>query len=329
MSEPTVAVIIATLDERSNIDHVLDTALDCRNVIEVIVADGGSADGTVTRVAERASVDDRVTLIDNPYRVQSAGLNLAACLATADLLVRLDAHTTYGDGYVLAAVTAWQPKVAVGGPMRAIGSTPWAEATAHAMDEPLAIGPARFHHATEAEDVDTVYLGTFEREGFLGVGGYRTFPSGAVEDTDLYARWRAGGGTVRLDPTIVSFYHPRSRWRALFGQYLRYGRGKAELLWVNRAFPSLRPIAPAALVAAIAIGAAAAIAGRWVPLAVVAGAWFAVLAAIGVRAPGRRVRTAVVGATMHIAYGVGLWFGIVVGPPRIDVLGMAEAASTI
>ena len=208
--------------------------------------------------------------------------------------------------------------------MLAEGSTPWAEATAGAMRDFLAVGPAKFRHANGAEDVDTVYLGAFERDHFLGIGGYRTFPSGTVEDTDLYARWRANGWTVRVDPSIVCWYAPRRSWSGLFHQYFRYGVGKAELLRLNGRLPHGRPLAPAGLVGAMGVFTVSGLAWSWIPLAALSFAWATALATVAVRAKTRRLRTAIVAATMHLSYGAGLWRGLVGGRPTVQTLGMSE-----
>lgn len=322
MSHATASVIVASLNEEANIGHVMDTALREKAIIEVVVADGGSHDATVEKVLERAQDDPRIRLLHNPERGQAAGLNQAASVATGMLLVRIDGHTRYADDYVSSSLEAWKPGVAVGGPMLAEGSTAWARATAAAMRDPLAIGPARFHHADAVEEVDTVYLGTFERRRFLGIGGYRSFPSGTVEDTDFYARWRSSGGTVLVDPEIVSWYRPRDTWRGLVQQYFRYGLGKAELLWLNGRLPSVRPLAPALLIAAGGVFGIVGILWSWVPLAVLGAAWVGILGVVAARADAYRLRTAIVAATMHIGYGAGVWWGLISGRPRVETLGL-------
>ena len=326
MSQPTVSVIVATFNEEANIDHVLDVALSEPSVVEVLVADGGSSDETVERVVARSGVDPRVRLLENPDRGQSAGLNRAANLATGDLLVRLDAHTRYADDYVAVSLKSWEPATAVGGPMLAEGDTKWAQAVAIAMKNPLAIGPARFRHADKVEEVDTVYLGTFERDRFLDIGGYRTFPSGTVEDTDFYSRWRTAGGTVIVDPAIVSWYKPRSTWRDIAHQYFRYGVGKAELVWLNGRLPTPRPLAPAAFVAAVVITGGVAVVWTWIPLAALGAAWVGALGSVAARARELRIRTAAVAGTMHLGYGTGFWAGLVSGRPKVKTLGMVETS---
>jgi succinoglycan biosynthesis protein ExoA len=328
MSFETASVIVATLNEEANIGHVMDTALSNKALVEIIVADGGSDDATVQKVLERAEADPRVRLLRNPDAGQAAGLNRAAQAATGALLIRLDGHTRYAENYVTASLSAWSPGVAVGGPMRAEGSTLWAGATAEAMHDHLAIGPAKFHHANDVEDVDTVYLGTFERDKFISIGGYRTFPSGTVEDTDFYSRWRSDGGIVRVDPAIRSWYRPRDTWPHLARQYFRYGRGKAELVWLNGRLPSLRPLAPALLVAGTVVLILVGLSATWVPLAALGAAWLATLTLVGVRAKSSGLRTGVVAGTMHAAYGTGLWWGLLSGRPKIETLGLEVASSS-
>lgn len=197
------------------------------------------------------------------------------------------------------------------------------------MQDHLAIGPAKFHHADEVEDVDTVYLGAFEREKFISIGGYRTFPSGTVEDTDFYTRWRSSGGTVRVDPTIESWYKPRDTWRALFRQYFRYGRGKAELVWLNGRLPSLRPLAPALFVLGFIVLIVVGLSVTWIPLAVLGTAWLGALTVVAVRATTSKIRTGVVAGTMHAAYGTGLWWGLLSGRPAVSTLGLGVETSPV
>jgi succinoglycan biosynthesis protein ExoA len=328
MGNATASVIVAVLNEEANIGHVMDTALSNEAVVEIIVADGGSTDGTVETVRKRAQDDPRIRLLRNPDRGQAAGLNRAAETATGMLLIRLDGHTRYADDYIAASLSAWKPGIAVGGTMLAEGSTPWTRAIAGAMQDPLAIGPAKFHHADTVEDVDTVYLGTFERSEFIDLGGFRTFPSGTVEDTDFYARWRAGGGTVRVDPSIQSWYRPRDTWCALARQYFRYGRGKAELVWLNGRLPSLRPLAPAILVTAFGVFVIVGVLWTWIPLSALSLAWLTALGVVAARAKTHRFRAAVAAGTMHLGYGTGFWWGLADGRPNVQTLGLSGPYTT-
>ena len=306
------------LDEITNIDGVIDSlgAQRYDGSLEIVVADGGSEDGTRQWLDERAGRDSRIVVVDNPQRRQPSGLNLAAAQASGEILIRADGHTIYASDYVERSVTALAETdaVAAGGPMNSTADGGFAAAVVGAMNSPLVV-PARFHHAEQREEVDTVYLGAFRRSDFLAIGGFRTFPSGTSEDADLYARWRSEGRTVIVDPTIISEYTPRSSPGALWKQYFRYGMGKAEMLWANRRLPSLRPLAPTILILGLITFAILAVAtGVWWPLAALTGAWLVWLLFVGIRAHGSLVGGMATAAIMHGSYGLGLLWALVRGP---------------
>src|SRR5690606_25283512 len=128
--------------------------------VEVVVADGGSTDGTRDILESIARTEPRLRVIDNPARRQSHGLNDAAALATGQILIRADGHSRYAPDYVSRSVAALiELGGAVGGRMNPVGYDRFSEAVAAAMNSPLTMGPGRFHHAETTEVVDTVYLG--------------------------------------------------------------------------------------------------------------------------------------------------------------------------
>ena len=318
MPSPHVSIILPVFDEIVTIDDVLNSLAEQRynGTLEIVVADGGSQDGTRDRLEERAGQDPRIVVLDNPERRQPSGLNLAAAQASGEILIRADGHTLYDPDYVQNSVLALveTTAVAVGGPMRPAADGGFAAAVAGAMNSPLVL-PARFHHARHREDVDTVYLGAFRRSDFLAIGGFRTFPSGTAEDADLYARWRSEGRTVIVDPEIRTAYTPRNSASALWKQYLRYGMGKAEMLWANHRFPSLRPLAPALLILGfIALAVLAVTTGVWWPAAALAGAWLLWLLFVGIRSRESVAGVMAAAAIMHASYGVGLLWGLLRGP---------------
>lgn len=318
MPFPPASIILAVLDEAGSIDAVLDalTTQSYDGSIEFIVADGGSIDGTRERLDERALQDPRIVVLNNPQRRQSPGLNLAAEHASGEYLIRADGHTLYEPGYVRNSVAALveTDAVAVGGPMNPVGEDGFGVAVAGAMNSAMVL-PARFHHAVGREQVDTVYLGAFRRSDFFEIGGFRSFPSGTSEDADLYTRWRDRGRAVLVDASIRSQYEPRDSTGALWKQYFRYGKGKAEMLWANGRLPSPRPLAPALLVLGLFSLALLAIAsGVWWPAAALTGAWLAWLAFAGLRSSASSVGVIAAAAIMHLSYGLGLIWGLVRGP---------------
>ena len=250
---PVVTIAMPCLDEARYIGPCLRSVLGQDyppHLLEVIVADGGSRDGTRETVAHIAAENPRVLLVDNPGRVQAAGMNEAIRRASGDVIVRMDVHCAYARDYVRKCVEVLERTGAdnVGGAQRARAETGFQQALCAALESPLGVGGASYRSALKEGLVDTVFLGAFRRRVFEEVGLY---DPGAVtnEDAELNQRILAAGGRVYLSREIVVHYYPRDSFRALARQYFRYGRGRARTLLKHRTLPSIRPVIPAAMVA--------------------------------------------------------------------------------
>lgn len=320
---PTVTIVLPTLDERAHLRDCLDSLLaqDFADVVEVLVVDGGSGDGT-REVVEAAP--DPVRLLDNPAVTAAAGMNVGIQAATGEVIVRADAHTLYAPDYVSRCVAVLEETGAanVGGPMVAVGTNSFGRAVAAVTSSPLGVGPGRFHYATGRMDVETVYLGCWRRQTLLDLGGYDAdHLQWAAEDQELNFRIRQGGGRVVLDSSIRSWYFPRSTPWALARQYRNYGLAKASTLAKHHTLPYWRPVVPALLVGATAAAPMVFRRRRWLgllpPVAWATGASVAA-ARLGRQdgvAPHRALAAL---AICHWSYGVGLWGGlgrIVTGRP--------------
>jgi succinoglycan biosynthesis protein ExoA len=314
---PSVAILLPVLNEGANIDDCLRSLADqvYGGPIEILVADGGSTDDTLDRLGRWSDLINNLRIYENPDQVQSAGLNLLAEVAHSDILIRADAHTSYARDYVSNSVAALDgtPDAAVGGPMMVEGKSDFGRAVAIAFRSPLAIGPARFHHATQPTEADTVYLGAMRKTTWDSLGGMRALPSRVAEDADFYYRLRKSGGRVLVDPAIVSVYRPRETITDLWRQFYRYGLGKADMLYVNGEFPSWRPLAPLALVLGLAVGLVLLAFGDPRLLTVALVAWLVALAIASRLNPMVLVATAV----MHVSYGFGLTRGLMRRPASV------------
>jgi len=312
-----ITIILPTLNERAHIRDCLDSlySQDYDNIVSILVVDGGSIDGTRDIVDAEGGI---VRLIDNPRMTAAAAMNIGIAECSTERFVRVDAHTLYATDYVSRSVSTWLETDAqvVGGPMRPIGTNPFGRAVVAVTTSPLGVGPGRFHYSEVLEEVETVYLGIFDKAFVLAVGGYdETNLQWAAEDQELNFRIRKAGGRIVLDPRIRSTYFPRNTPRALARQYHNYGMCKASTLKKHRILPYWRPLAPALLVLMSIV---------WVVLSVLVGCvWVAplpfaayVLAAtlIGIRMSTERGvtphRVAIALSICHWCYGVGFWRGI-------------------
>ncbi|MDH3707888.1 MAG: glycosyltransferase family 2 protein, partial [Acidimicrobiia bacterium] len=249
-AEPTVSIVLPTHTEIGFIRDCLDSILaqDYPAIVEVLVVDGGSQDGTRDVVADAT---DPIRLVDNPRVTAAAAMNIGIDEAVGDVIVRMDAHALYAPDYVRRCIEVLVETGAanVGGLMRPLGVSAFGRAVAAATSTPWGVGPGAFHYADERRDVDTVFLGCYWRSALIELGGYdEENLQWAAEDHELNFRLTQKGGRITLDPLIRSVYFPRSSPAGLSRQYRNYGIGKMSTLWKHRRLPTWRPLVPAALV---------------------------------------------------------------------------------
>jgi len=311
---PPVSVLLPVLNERPYLRDCLDSLLsqDYPNILEILVLDGGSSDGSVA-IAE-SSGDIRVRVVDNPRITAAAAMNAGIAVAKGQIVCRADAHTLYAPDYVLRCVMTLLETGAenVGGPMRAVGTTNFGRAVAAATSSRWGIGPGVFHYADRRVEADTVYLGCWWLKTLQDLGGYdETLLQWAAEDQELNFRIRNSGGRVIVDPSIRSWYFPRETPRALARQYHNYGLAKASTLAKHGRLPTWRPLAPAALV--LASVTAAAVGRGWMRVAIPAGhglACAAVALRLGADPEVTPHRVFAAFEICHWSYGTGFWAGL-------------------
>jgi glycosyltransferase involved in cell wall biosynthesis len=252
-----VSIIVPMLNEAEHVEHLVAdvAAQDYPDRIELLVADGGSDDGSV-ELLERAAVEHGVslTLIENPARWVSPGLNACIARSSGEVIMRMDCHAHYPRDYVSRCVAALQETGAwnVGGTLRAVGRTRTERAVACAMETPFGgIGWTRHGGRRERVEVDTVTFGAFPRFVFERVGIFdeRLLRN---QDNDLNIRIRCAGGSVILDPAISVEYVPRGSYRRLLRQYYEYGLWKGRVSAKHGRVLNVRSVAPLAFVASVA-----------------------------------------------------------------------------
>src|SRR5262245_6620292 len=221
-----------------------------RELIEILVADGRSTDRTREILAELSAADPRIHMIDNPARLQAAGLGVMVKQATGDIIVRMDVHCEYAPDYVRKCVETLEQTGAdnVGGAQRAKAKSFFQKALCAALASPLGVGGAKYRSADAEGFVDTVFLGAFRRRVFETVG---LWDPGAItnEDAELNQRILDSGGQVYLSRDIHVHYFPSDSHASLARQYYRDVLGLARTLLKLGSFPTLRPLVPFALVA--------------------------------------------------------------------------------
>jgi len=224
---PSVTVAIPALNEAGHIERVLQQFRQNNypNLREILVADGGSTDGTRDLVKQISLTDRRIRLLDNPLQIQSAALKQMLAEAQGDVFLRADAHCEYAPDYVEKCVEALQVSQSLnaGGAQRFAAQNAFQAAIALAARSVLGSGGAKYRDPQYAGYADTVFLGCFWREALESVGGYKITRK---EDTELNLRLlERTPKAIYISPAVRVWYYPRSNWRSFARQYCKYGRG--------------------------------------------------------------------------------------------------------
>jgi glycosyltransferase involved in cell wall biosynthesis len=233
-----VSIIIPCYNERSTIDLLLDSLSDQtypQTDMEVVIADGGSTDGTQDIIHHWAGdhPELKIKLVNNHARTIPSGLNTAIRASSGEIIVRLDAHSKPNRDYVQRVVTALEEDRGdnVGGVWDIQpGSDHWiARSIAAAAGHPIGVGDALYRYTGKAAYVDTVPFGAFKRDLLERVGMFdETLLTN--EDYEFNVRIRKDGGKIWLDPDIRSVYYARKNLKELSQQYWRYGFWKQQML---------------------------------------------------------------------------------------------------
>ena len=318
---PHVSVVIPMLNEHGYIEPCIRGFLDQSypaELIEILVVDGGSTDGSRDDVDAIAVDHPQVRLIDNPRRVAAAAANIGIANAKGDVLCFLSAHGVPDPDYVATSVRLLLETGAVGVGGRYVHEGVDRSSRAIGLAMASRLGMASPHRSSSQRmDVDTISHPTFHKQPMIEAGGYdETLRSN--EDYEFNYRLRLNGGRLVFCPEISSVYRPRRSLKALGRQFFAYGRGKASVM--RRHPSSVRGrhlVPPAAFVAAVATALALPTrTGRRVAVAAALGYAVVEVAALADARPQRH--DASVGVfvaafpVMHLTWGAG----VVVGAAR-------------
>jgi succinoglycan biosynthesis protein ExoA len=318
MALPLVTIAMPAYNEEKFIEACIQSvqAQDYpADRIEILVADGRSVDRTREILAELAIDDPRIRVIDNPERLQAAGLNKLIREARGDIVVRMDVHCEYAPSYVRKCVETMEKTGAdnVGGAQRARAKSAFQRALCAALTSPLGVGGAGYRDASKEGFVDTVFLGAFRRKIFESIGLYdpRAITN---EDAELNQRLLESGGKIYLSKEIEVHYYPRDSFKTLAKQYYKYGRGRARTLLKLGRFPTIRPAIPFLMVVG---GATLLVLPPLWPIAPAAFAAYAL--ATGAEAvrvgrdlgPGGIATVWGIMPTLHVSHGIGFAAGLI------------------
>ncbi len=325
-------LVMPVYNEIENLGDVL-ASLDAQDVgfdrLFFVIVDNGSDDGS-REFAERWFAGSEIVgmVVSNSRRSIPASLNAGIEHARPDeIIIRLDAHTTYAPDYIrtiLEAFEAAPPTVGcVGGCQVPQPESSFERALVVALyTNPFGLGGAGFRRAAAVRQTNNVYLGAWRQQALAAAGGFDERWK-ANEDAELAARLRQLGYLTLQVPAISAYRVKRGPFAAI-RQWGNYGYWRAQTLRRHPNELRMRHLLPPfALVAAALL--------LLTPSRRLVAALFACYA-IGIWLARPRSESALVTAASfvffpacQIAWGAGLLRGLLARNPRRRAT-MARAA---
>jgi succinoglycan biosynthesis protein ExoA len=328
---PFVTVLVPVRNEaafiRNTLEQLLDQDYDPAR-FEILVADGGSTDGTAEVVRALARQYPQVRLLDNPGCWSSAGRNAALRRCRGDLILLVDGHCQLNHRRHLAEVVSAFARSGADclgrpQPLDVTGATTVQRAIAAARSCWLGHHPASHIYSTQEGFVRPQSVAVaYRRQVFERVGLFdERFD--ACEDVEFNHRVARAGLRCFFTPRIAVRYHPRATLAGLFRQMVRYGRGRVRLLRKHPGSFSVPGFLPAAFVAGLIAGPL--LAWLWPALGLAYAGGLALYACtllfVSFVLAGRERRLSwlvllpLVFFTIHCGAGTGIWWELLCGGP--------------
>jgi len=227
-----VSVLIPCRNEEKFIKTVIEDLLKQtypKEFMEIFFIDGRSEDSTRNIIQKYEKKYNFIKLVDNPYKYVPHALNLGIRKAKGDIIIRMDAHSSYPPEYIEKLVY-WLEKLNadnVGGiwDIKPRNNSLKGKAIALVLSHPFGVGNSKFRILSNLKkpiEVDTVPFGCYKREVFNKIG---LFDERLIRNQDLEfnKRLKKNGGKIYLVP-IKLIYFARSNWKELWDNNFKNGK---------------------------------------------------------------------------------------------------------
>lgn len=241
-----VSIIIPVYNELEYIEELVDSISNNDPIKkEIILVDGGSNDGTLTKIHELRAKNDTIKLVHNPARFVSQGFNLAFKESKGEYLALIGAHAKYPHKYFSTCVAEIENGICdvAGGFLLQKGKGTIGQGIALAMSSAFGVGGVEFRTNPKRVFVDTVAFAVYKRSlfdkfGLLDEDLIRN------QDDEFHYRLNKNGIRILLLPDLQTIYYVRNSYKDLWRQYFGYGLYKPLVYKKLKKRPKLKHIIP-------------------------------------------------------------------------------------
>jgi len=239
-----VSVIITCYNEEKNILECLNTLVHQtypEDKYEIIVADGGSKDGTLPIVKEFMQTHRNVDLVIEPKRGTAAGRNAGIQAAKYDYIAFIDADCEAPHNWLETLVEQFRnirltdkKVIAVGGtniPPENAGR--FLQAVGIALDSYLgsfdSVQGRQFKKPMRVSSLSNLNV-LYDKQKIIDVGYYDESLVSEAEDADINFRLFSTGNRFLFIPYSFVWHKMRPTPKTWLKNMFRYGKGRARLL---------------------------------------------------------------------------------------------------
>lgn len=306
-----ISVIIPTYNEINYIDNLLNSLLanDIKEM-EIILADGGSTDGTIDRIKTFSDKYPFIKLVNNTDKFVNFGFNKAFKISTGKFVTLMGAHAKYPPNFLKTAIEHLENDDcdAVGGPLIQKGGNRIGTAIAFVMSSKFGVGNTEFRVSNKKQYVQSVAFAVYKRDVFEKIG---LLDEDLIKnhDDEFHYRMNKHGFKILMIPEMACEYFVRNSYKSLFIQYFNYGLFKPLVFKKLKHGIKFRHIIPALVVIyflLFPLGLYYKL--YWLPYII----YLIVILLLVLKLPGLKLKFYAFLAfpVIHLAYGLGFLIGL-------------------
>jgi glycosyltransferase involved in cell wall biosynthesis len=246
MSNYFISVICPMYNEENYIAQLIDDMVNQdypKEMIEILLVDGGSTDKTVEIAKNKIKDFPYFRVSHNPWKHVSHALNCGIKEAKGEIIMRIDAHSSYPVFYISTLLKSLIEYNAdnVGGTWttKTLTDTPVTRAIIKILSSPFGVGNSFFRTGIKKPvEADTVPFGCYKKEVLLKLGGYHE-KLNRNQDIELNKRLKSIGGKILLIPMENFYYYARETFMGFARNNYQNGLWNLLTVFITKNLKSL------------------------------------------------------------------------------------------